>query len=90
MSDYPEDNELQKIREWDADDFDGLMNYVSNLWHWPEYISKIGKDWHLITGGWSGNEEIIAAIKDNCLLWILYWYSSTRGGEHIFNKSSVE
>lgn len=89
MTDYPEETELQKIREWPYQDFDGLMDYISKLWHWPEYIWKEGAEWHLSTGGWSGNEEILDAMIDNTVFWALYWQSTRRGGHVVLSREGV-
>lgn len=41
-----------------------------------------GLTYHLVTGGWSGCEDIIDAI-DGTLLWATCWESSHRGGLHV-------
>lgn len=33
------------------------------------------------TGGWSGNECLITAIKENFSLWVRVWVESSRGGK---------
>ena len=38
-----------------------------------------GVTYHLVTGGWSGCEDVIAAIEGT-LLWACCWESSHRGG----------
>ena len=85
---YPDDDELEKIRNWPPDNnFEGLMDYVKRLWHWPEYFKQDGaKKYTLVTGGWSGNEDLIEALNSNYLFWILWWESSTRGGKHVFRR----
>ena len=37
----------------------------------------------LATGGWSGNEEVIAAYKENWMAHALTWRLSAAGGLHI-------
>lgn len=38
----------------------------------------------LATGGWSGNEALVAALKRNGLVSSLAWCLSARGGLHIY------
>jgi hypothetical protein len=38
----------------------------------------------LATGGWSGNESLVAAMERNRLLGVLCWQLSARGGLHIY------
>ena len=38
----------------------------------------------LATGGWSGNESVIGALKANILVWAFTWQLSASGGLHIF------
>jgi len=83
---YPTEEELNEIRTWiiNNENYHNLMAFVKSCWHWHDNIIRKGNKYTLITGGWSGNEEIIAALKSNHLFWMLYWHSSTRGGRHIF------
>jgi len=37
------------------------------------------------TGGWSGNEDVIAALQQNTVLWLFSWSASVRGGYYEFN-----
>lgn len=39
------------------------------------------------TGGWSENESIIRAMRENLLAYSLSWRLSARGGLHIFSYS---
>lgn len=84
---YPTDKALDKIRNWPPGDYDGLMEFVKFIWHWPDF-ARIGADVStLVTGGWSGNEEILGAMTENVVWWIMHWYSSKRGGKHVFARS---
>jgi hypothetical protein len=86
---YPTDDELQAIREWPSDDLAGLFDYVRSLWLYPERWTYDGKWLYVSTGGWSGHEELLGALRDNTLCWLLCWYSSTRGGHHVFDLSRL-
>jgi len=38
---------------------------------------------YLATGGWSGNESIVDALRDS-FFWFVYWHQSGRGGAFWF------
>jgi hypothetical protein len=81
---YPTEETLKRIREWPRP-FIGLMDLVTDVWHWPEFVTVANSnEWTLVTGGWSGNEAIIEALKANVLFWSWCWQSSNRGGKHQF------
>lgn len=85
---YPDDQELERIANWKVDDVNGLMDFVAELWWHPEMIRRTGshKEYvELITGGWSGNEDIVRALINNYVFWNLCWEMSRRGGYHLFN-----
>lgn len=83
---YPEDDELEKIEKWDyKEGFLPLMDYVKSLWHWDDYfIQKDAQNFELHTGGWSGNEDIIASLMSNHMFWAICWVESRRGGHYKF------
>ena len=88
---YPTEDELETIKNWEITSslgdasYHNFMSFIKHCWHWHNYIEKNGDKYTLITGGWSGNEEIIAAMKSNQIFWLFYWESSDRGGLHIFS-----
>jgi hypothetical protein len=84
---YPEDSELKIIREWDASDFHGLMAYIYDRWNYADcgYWDQKKSVYRISTGGWSGNEEIIGAMMENHIWWMMYWQQSQRGGHYIFS-----
>jgi hypothetical protein len=90
MHDYPTNEELKKIREWDCSTYDksvALADYVCKLWYWGHPFSTLTgkkvKTLRLATGGWSGNESIISALDRN-FLFNRFWIMSKRGGLHIY------
>lgn len=91
--DYPDDEDLQRIKEWDAiHDPKGLIDFIGSIWHWgePYFLLEEYRDKWLLelhTGGWSGNEDIIEALHDNggpAGFWMFYWQKSERGGHYYF------
>lgn len=85
---YPNEAELEKITAWPHTDFCELMTYVRGLWLYENYFTEEDNDkYHISTGGWSGHEEIIGALKSNRMFWILCWEQSRRGGHYIFDLS---
>ena len=51
--------------------------------HEREHLGD-GRFIRFATGGWSGNESIIAALQENRFAWLMTWYLSSRGGLHLF------
>ena len=43
-----------------------------------------GKYLRLATLGWSGNESLVDALKQNQMVWLTCWQLSARGGLFIF------
>lgn len=81
---YPEEHELEKIWEWPYTDPRGLMEYVEELWTYPDYWKQDGDKYTISTGGWSGNEDLIEAMEENIMFWLACWESSRRGGHFEF------
>lgn len=92
---YPTDATLESIRVWrpgEAVDYRPLFENVRGVWYYPEYfeLRLDGKTYDVSTGGWSGNEELIEALRANTLCWLLCWVSSRRGGHHVFELPYVK
>ena len=88
MDEYPTEDELKEITEWPHSDIEGLMNFIKSIWKYADcgYWKRTGKKYHISTGGWSGNEEIIGAMQKNKqFFWTMCWYQSRRGGHYIFH-----
>ena len=81
---YPTEETFDKIKNWNQCDPVGLFEYIKAAWYYPEYIREPEANViELITGGWSGNEELLQALKSN-FAWGLCWQMSQRGGLHRF------
>lgn len=80
---YPDDEDLDRIRKWPAHDYRGLAEYVGSIWHWPDFWEIRGNRISAHTGGWSGNEEIMGVLGETAFWWMC-WRMSLRGGHYKF------
>lgn len=99
---YPTDAALDVIRLWHYIDAKGWFKFIENLWMyhdwgWKEkiephdYKDKLVKRFYVSTAGWSGNESIIRAMKQNeNMMWTLNWVQSRRGGHYIFELKEFD
>lgn len=100
---YPTDEAIERIKAWPDEDLAGCLDFVADIWTWPEFgVSRtlkaaerevVGETadkrfLRLATGGWSGNEDIIGAMKENLMLRALCWRLSASGGLHIWEYPS--
>ncbi len=84
MSDYPASYHMRRIRRWDAAaDPEGLMRYVRVLWR-GGCAAFDGRRLELHPGDSPANEDILRALKENEVFWLLYWEASGPGGHHAF------
>ena len=87
MTYYPSDETLKEIEEWEGN-YHKLMEFIKQHLEASACGDLIYDDdekhYVLRTGGWSGNESIIIALKANTLFWQTCWYQTTRGGMYTF------
>ena len=87
---YPTHYALKRIELFPyQEDEQALFQFIKTIWWmpswgWGEEYTDVGTEYHLSTGGWSGNESIIHAMKSNELFWHSVWIQSRRGGHYIF------
>ncbi len=93
---YPTDTAIAVILLWPATDYKNLFAFIRDIWHYadwgwnePDTFATTPEEdepcYRISTGGWSGNEDIIRAMKDNRMFWILHWMESRRGGHYKFD-----
>ena len=85
---YPSEAELQRIREWSWEGgFRPLMDYVRKRWMYANhgYWSQEGDRFSISTAGWSGNEDIIAALEANQMFSMLCPVSWRTGGHYVYD-----
>lgn len=94
---YPTEDTLEVISKW-KDTYPRWIEYIKAAWMWPAMIREEESDdvfnkgqvvLKLSTGGWSGNEEIIAAMREN-LYWFIFWRNSKRGGHYELKRTTQE
>lgn len=96
MSRYPSDAELRFIRKFDLTKkpVKELLDFLQEIWAYSEWGFRLtGKKvltLKISTAGWSGNEEIIDALKQNPLFFALYWQEERRGGHYLFKIKPME
>jgi hypothetical protein len=83
-------NALEQAQVHNADEARELIRQVREIWWMPDFgfIWDGNKKLTLHTGGWSGNEDIIRALKNSALkgnyFWTLYWKAHFVGGHYHF------
>ena len=94
---YPTEETLKRIASFDPlkDNVYDFVEYLCDNWvnGYPARWDKKHGTLQLSTGGWSGCESVIAALKrGNGVLpgiswfWVMYWYQSRAGGHYWFKN----
>jgi hypothetical protein len=98
---YPTDEQLEAIKAYHGNDADGMVPLIEAAYN-QHYGAMRLEDAHddildrplkrltLITGGWSGNEDIIHALETNAIWWMVTWRLSERGGRYVFEWKKEE
>ena len=86
---YPTDETLDAIEKWNPRERIKLFQFIEKAWSYPEYWRREGDILSISTGGWSGNESLIGALKSNHMAWVFSWESSRRGGHYEFEVKAT-
>jgi hypothetical protein len=82
---YPTEETLKEIEHW-PNCYSELMERIQEIY--PSYGRMEYREqdnmWFMATGGWSGCESIIGALRENFMFWINHWCLSKRGGYYEF------
>lgn len=88
---YPTSEFLKHIKEQEID-IENVFKLIANAYNFSVQgkakFSNENKRLKLITGGWSGNEDIIAAMFENVFISIC-WVASIRGGVSIWDLEEI-
>lgn len=99
---YPTESAEKIVAMWPSDDAKGWFTFINSIWHLKSWGWSEGEEphdcnkerkvyrYHISTAGWSGNESLIAAMKNSSLLWHFTWVQSRRGGHYIFEIDNEE
>ncbi|MDD2765972.1 MAG: hypothetical protein PHE83_18575 [Opitutaceae bacterium] len=87
---YPTEETELAIKGWGFRDASGWLEYIREAWN-----HHYGRMWEengmlkMATGGWSGNEAITHAMRENHALWAMLWESSHRGGIEVLRQTNA-
>jgi hypothetical protein len=86
---YPTDEQLQAILDFRGTPRE-FIDYINSIWNYKGFWVRRGFDDYtgvmrcsISTWGWSGNEDIVAVVKQT-MFWMLWWRESSRGGHYTF------
>jgi hypothetical protein len=88
---------LDRIRTWPiSQSYTLLFDFIKDC-AWQDEFGKSSVsdadygevEYTFVTGGWSDNEEILEALKQQRLAWALTWQRSERGGKHVFRVKTL-
>lgn len=99
---YPTEEVLDRIRDFKGKPSDWFALCVS-AWYNGSVTNELKPDeakvvptpsdgqttyWRFVTGGWSGNEDVINAMRRNLFLWNHTWMMSVAGGLFVFGDTN--
>ena len=94
---YPTEEQLAAIRDYKGEP-NGIIPLIREAYnhHYGHMTVQNGRGivrgrtrrLTSVTGGWSGNEDVIYALHENTVWYMVCWRSSERGGRHVYEWSS--
>ena len=88
---HPSEVALDWIKGYDCYEHGvgNLLSVVKRVWWRGDRVRTApatdGYRLTLITGGWSGNEDVVRSLQYNATFWPRFWERSERGGKHEFH-----
>lgn len=87
---YPTEASLEAIKKWSPDDWQGktlgevsrpLLEAVKDAWYYDDRAKEPRPGlFTFSTGGWSGNEDLLGALRSNVLIYANWDYITLPGG----------
>lgn len=89
---YPTDEILDWITKFDPRKINiyDFLDIIYDIWTYDLWGFKLYRKYgkyrklELHTGGWSGNEDIIRALRKNMYFFSFYWRKTEVGGHYYF------
>ena len=88
---YPLDASIQTIKDWyHTKGWNRLIEYCKPAFEFYGRCEYRTEDmtWEIATGGWSGCEDVIGALRGNTMFWMICWKMSRRGGYYEFETKT--
>jgi hypothetical protein len=88
---YPTERTLETIREWPVFEtgLQPLLEFIRKAWKYQEFANETNGLWEFVTGGWSGNEELLAALALVPCRGLATSYAEFSGGYCVIATSEV-
>lgn len=84
--DYPTKAGLRAIKDWPFGQWADLLAYIKARWWMADWgWRQRGRTYYVSTGGWSGNEDLICALREHIGFWSSCWCSVRAGGHYTFS-----
>ena len=92
-NEYPTEEQLKELNGFDVvHRLRDFLELLEELWNTDygnfELTGKKVKKLKLVTGGWSGNEDVVRGMP--FMFNDLYWQQSIRGGVHIYKIKEIK
>lgn len=82
---YPTEDTLTALKNWDHTKKEQFYEYAKQHWYYPEAFQRYDTPRFIVysfsTCGWSGNEDLVAAMEQT-LIWRLTAWSWRTGGHY--------
>lgn len=90
MAEYPEPEDLDALSFWPMAKAAEWVDTARRIWWAGDTLTRrTSRRLYLSTGGWSGNEDIVGAMRSSPL-WSMCWLSSHRGGHHVLDLTRLK
>jgi hypothetical protein len=79
---YPSDDTIEAIEKWPVNDFVNCLKFAEKAYQRGYGVWNRKNGWlKIATGGWSGNESIVYALKTQ-VYWKFLFLAQTSGGAY--------